>query len=84
MINKKGITLIALVVIIVVMLMLASVVIASLSSDDNFILQAQGSKKDSTEENIREYVLSSYSQVLTNPSLDRDSIDELEDRKSVV
>ena len=76
--NKKGITLIALVTTVIVMLILASIVIASLSSEDNFIRQALGSKEDTIIESTKEYVKSSYSQVLTNPSLDKDPIDELE------
>ena len=76
--NKKGITLIALIITVIVMLILASIVIASLSSEDNFIRQALGSKEDTIIESTKEYVKSSYSQVLTNPSLDKDPIDELE------
>lgn len=76
--NKKGITLIALVTTVIVMLILASIVIASLSSEDNFIRQALDSKEDTIIESTKEYVKSSYSQVLTNPSLDKDPIDELE------
>ncbi len=78
--NKKGITLIALVVTIIVMMVLAGIVLAVLSTDDNFISKALGTKKESVEGSIKEYVLSSYTQVITNPDLDKDPIDELEER----